>query len=708
MKKRKFDEVNEELKAAQNTSNKNEDLKAVQNVCMRFEWRHEKLTLSILQFFILHWLSLRSPTVGSSFFILLLLLSGCARMGQPDGGWYDDDPPKVVTCTPADRQAGVKTNKVTITFDEFIKLEDATNKVIVSPPQLETPEIKAQGKRIVVELKDTLKENTTYTIDFGDAISDNNEGNPMGNFTYSFSTGAQIDTCEVSGTVIDASNLEPIKGIMVGLYKATDPDSAFTTQPLMRISRTDSRGHFVIKGIAPGKYRACALQDADGNFMYSQKSEMIAFSHDTFEPESKPDVRQDTIWRDSLKIDSIIRVPYIHYYPDDIVLKAFTCLQTDRYLIKTERKDPEKFSLYFSYGDSQLPELRGLDFDSDSAFVVEHTEKMDTIHYWLCDTMLVNRDTLTVEARYMMTDSTGLLVCQTDTIELLPKMSYEKRMKDRQKEMEKWHKQMEKKKKRGEEYDSIWREKPLTITVVGGGNMAPDQNVTLTLPTPVERFDTAKVHLYTKIDTLWYNAKMKIVPTKNVARSYTLMAEWREGGEYSLEIDSAAIVDIYGKETSPLKQGLKVEENDKFSTLQLKISGNVPDSAAVMVQLLNNNDAIVKEVKVADGTADFFYLKPGEYYARAFIDINGNGKWDTGDFYKDLQPEDVFYYTKKIECKEKWDLSLAWDLTAANIARQKPQAITKQKADKEQKLRNRNAERAKKLGISYSRRQTGL
>ena len=695
MKKRKFDEVNEKLKAAQNTGNKNEELKAVQNVCMKFEWRYEKLTLSILQFFILH----------SSFFILLLLLSGCARMGQPDGGWYDDDPPKVIACDPADRQAGVKSKKVTITFDEFIKLEDATNKVIVSPPQLEMPEIKAQGKKIVVELKDSLKDNTTYTIDFGDAISDNNEGNPMGNFTYSFSTGAQIDTCEVSGNVIDASNLEPVKGIMVGLYRAEDPDSVFTTQPLMRISRTDSRGHFVIKGIAPGKYRACALQDADGNFMYSQKSEMIAFSHDTFEPVGKPDIRQDTVWRDSLHIDSIMRVPYIHYYPDDIVLKAFTCLQTDRYLIKTERKDPEKFSFYFSYGDSRLPELRGLDFDSDSAFVVEHTEKMDTIHYWLRDTTLINRDTLTVEARYMMTDSMGVLVSQTDTISLLPKVSYEKRMKDKQKEIEKWQKQIEKKKKRGEEYDSVWREKPLEIAVTGGGNIAPDNNITMTLPTPIEKLDTAKIHLYTKIDSLWYNAKMKIVPTKDVARSYTLMAEWREGSEYSLEIDSAAVVDIYGKASSPVKQGVKVDENDKFSTLQLKISGNIPDTATVIVQLLNSSDAVTKEAKMTDGTADFFYLKPGEYYVRAFIDNNGNGKWDTGDFYQNLQPEEVFYYSKKIECKEKWDLSLAWNLTATSAARQKPQAITKQKPEKEQKLRNRNAERAKKLGIKYNRGQ---
>ena len=122
------------------------------------------------------------------FFTLssLLLAVGCARMGSPDGGWYDDDPPRVVSATPADQSTNVTTQKITILFDEFIKLEDPTQNVIVSPPQLEMPEIQAKGKKIVVELKDSLKPNTTYTIDFSDAISDNNEGNPMGNFTYTF------------------------------------------------------------------------------------------------------------------------------------------------------------------------------------------------------------------------------------------------------------------------------------------------------------------------------------------------------------------------------------------------------------------------------------------------------------------------------------------------------------------------------------------
>ncbi len=207
------------------------------------------------------------------FVALLLILNACARMGSPDGGWYDDDPPRIIGSTPSDQATNVSDQKITILFDEFIKLADPTQNVIVSPPQLEMPEIKASGKKIVVELKDSLIPNTTYTVDFSDAISDNNEDNPMGNYTYTFSTGERIDTFEVGGYVLDASNLEPVQGISVGLYNEMD-DSVFRTKPLMRISRTDGNGHYVIKGVAPGDYRVFALKDADADYRFSQKSEV--------------------------------------------------------------------------------------------------------------------------------------------------------------------------------------------------------------------------------------------------------------------------------------------------------------------------------------------------------------------------------------------------------------------------------------------------
>ena len=629
------------------------------------------------------------------------MIVSCARMGQPDGGWYDDTPPRVVHTDPADKGTGVKSKKVTITFDEFIKLEDATSKVVISPPQIEPADIKASGKKIVVELKDSLMDNTTYTIDFSDAISDNNEGNPMGNYTYSFSTGERIDTFEVSGNVLDATNLEPIKGILVGLYDDLS-DTVFARKPFIRVSRTDSRGHFVIRGIAPGTYRVYALQDADGNYIYSQKSEMLAFSHETFNPYAKPDIRQDTVWRDTLRIDSIIRTPYTHFYPDDIVLRAFTALQTDRYLVKSERAEPNKLNFYFSYGNDSLPQLRGLNFNSDSAFVVDSNLKNDTITYWIKDTTLINTDSLTLEARYLITDSTGTLVMQTDTLEMIPKMSYEKRMKQEEKENEKWLKEQEKKKKKGEAYDSIMPLKPLEPQISGGGTITPEQNIFFTMPTPLQKCDTSAIHLYSKIDTLWYKSRFEWLPVPGNIKKFELRAEWRPDIEYSLEVDSAAFVDIYGLVSKSVKQGIKVSSNDEFGSLIVNVSGQ-RDSATVIVQLLGSNDNVQKEAKVVDGAAEFFYLKAGKYYLKAFVDNNDNGLWDTGDYYADLQPEDVYYYPKEVECKEKWDITIGWDLNATPVARQKPQAITKQKSEQEKKLRNRNADRAKQLGIEYKR-----
>lgn len=634
-------------------------------------------------------------------FCIASIIVGCARMGSPDGGWYDDDPPRVIGATPEDKATNVKSKKITILFDEFIKLEDATNKVIVSPPQLEQPEIKASGKKIIVELQDTLKDNTTYTIDFSDAISDNNEGNPMGNYTYSFSTGEQIDTFEVSGYVLDASNLEPIKGIAVGLYDDL-ADSAFKTKPLMRISRTDGSGHFVIKGVAPGTYRAYALQDADGDFRFTQKGEMIAFNHDTFEPSSKPDTRVDTVWRDSLHIDALLQKPYTHFLPDDITLLAFKQLQTDRTLLKTERVEPNKISMYFTYGDSLLPQIKGLNFKADSAFIIETNEKRDTIHYWIRDTTLVNQDTLSMDITYHVTDTLGNLVLQTDSaVDIVPKVSYEKRMKEKAKEMEKWQKEQDKKKKREEKYDSIYPVKPLEPKFAVPASMVPGQKITVEMPTPLMHCDTSAVHLYSQIDSLWYDAECVFRPVENSIRQYEILADWKLGVEYSLEIDSAAFVDIYGLVSNPYKQGIKVKTLDEFSSLTLNISGVEAVDTTIIVQMLTSQDAVTQEVRVTKGKAEFKYVTPGKFYLRAFIDANGNGVWDTGDYDADRQAEAVYYYSKELECKEKWDVTESWNLTATPRFRQKPQAIVKQKPDQAKKLKNRNIERAKQLGIEY-------
>ena len=631
------------------------------------------------------------------FYVLaFLLLVSCAKMGQPDGGWYDETPPKVVGANPADGGVNVNAKKVTIFFDEFIKLDNPTEKVVVSPPQLETPEIKTAGKKITVSLIDSLKPNTTYTIDFSDAISDNNESNPMGNFTYSFSTGGVIDTMEVSGYVLESENLEPIKGILVGLYDDLS-DSAFKTKPMLRVSRTDSRGRFVIKGIAPGKYRIYALQDMDGNYMFNQKSEKLAFSHDIIVPTSRPDVRQDTTWVDSLHIKSIDQVSYTRFLPDNIVLRAFTEPLTDRYFLKAERKEANNFSLFFSYGDSILPQIRGLNFDEKDAFVVESTDRKDSITYWLKDTALVNQDTLHFELTYRMADSTGMLQNKIDTLEVLSKQPYAKRQKELAKELEDWAKKQEKQKKKGLPYDSVMPIKPLQVQVGVSSQLDPDKNISFTFPTPLAKVDTAGIHLYAKHDTLWYRAPFEFEPVKD--REYLLRGEWHPDIEYSLEVDSAAFEDIYGLVSNAIKQGFKVSSLDEYSTLLVNITSL--NDKPLLVQLLNAQDQVVKEAKATNGVAEFFYLKPEKYYMRLIVDSNANGKWDTGDYDKARQAEEVYYYPGLIECKAKWDVTESWDPEATLLSRQKPGAITKQKPDKEKKVKNQNAERAKKLGIEY-------
>jgi len=656
--------------------------------------------------------------IGGGLSLLLTVIIGgvftsCARMGNPDGGWYDETPPKVLGATPADKATDVKAQKVKISFDEFVKIDNPTENVIVSPPQLQAPEIKATGKSIEVKLLDSLKANTTYTIDFSDAISDNNEGNPLGNYTYSFSTGAEIDTMEVSGYVVAAENLEPVKGILVGLY-ANLADSAFEKQPMLRVSRTDSRGHFVIKGVKRGTYRVYALQDVDGNYQFNQKSEMIAFNHELIKPSVMDDTRQDTLWSDSLHIADIKRVGYAHFLPDNITLCAFHEVLTSRYLLSVTRNEANHFAVNFSYGNPKLPQIKGLNFNAHDAFIAIPNAKRDTIDYWLRDTALVNQDTLHMEMTYLMTDSAGQLVSQTDTLEVLSKQPYERRMKQLKATYEKWQKQQEKLKKKGEPYQTEMPRPTLAIRMQNTNEIDPEKRLQLQFETPISTIDTTKVHLYTKVDSLWYRANYQLLPAARrnaeghfvrpdslkYGMNYEISADWKPGQDYSFETDSTAFTDIYGAVTPKYKQGFKVKGDDEFGSLVITLTGL--DGQPCIVQLLDRNDKVIKEVAAEHQQAEFYYLKPETYYLRLFVDSNHNGIWDTGDYAKDRQPEAVYYYPGKIECKAKWDLTESWNPTSTPLYQQKPGAITKQKADKQKTIRRRNAERAKQMGLPYT------
>lgn len=628
--------------------------------------------------------------------IVIIGFYACASTGMPDGGPYDETPPKFVRANPEPNAINNKRKKISIEFDEFIKLDKASEKVIVSPPQNETPEVKVSGKRVLVEFFDSLKANTTYTIDFGDAIVDNNEDNPLGNFAYSFSTGESIDTMEISGTVLNAADLEPVKGIQVGIHKDLN-DTAFSKIPFDRISRTDSRGHFNIKGIAPGTYRVYALMDGNQNYLFDSKTEAIAYLDSLVVPSMEGAVREDTIWNaiDTLAYDTIYKINYTRFLPDNLILRAFKEENPLQYLIKSERPQLNRFSLYFSAKADTLPTLKGLDFDEKDALVIESNLRKDSLLYWIKDTTLCELDTLTLQLTYLATDTLGQLVPKTDTLRMVNKINKERRLAMAEEARKKEEKERKKRARKGDTLRV--KTKFLSMNVDAPSAFDLNRNITLKFEEPVAHIDTSAIHMAVKIDSLWEDIPFIFQTDSILPRQYQILADWQPGKEYRMQIDSLAIQGLYGLYTDKVENTLKVKTLEDYGTLYLNITGAGPHA---IVQLLNSSDAIVRQQPVSrQNTCDFYFLQPNtKYYIRLFNDDNQNGVWDTGNYEAKRQPEEVFYFPKVWEMKANFEFEETWDVQDIPLDKQKLDEIKKQKPDEAKTIKDRNKERARKLG----------
>jgi hypothetical protein len=517
----------------------------------------------------------------------------------------------------------------------------------------------------------------------------------MGHFTYSFSTGTSIDTMEVSGTVLNAADLEPIKGIQVGLHKNLN-DSALTTLPFDRVSRTDSRGHFIIRGVAPGKYRIYALMDGNQNYLYDSKTEMVAFSDSIIIPSMMPATRQDTLWKDTLTIDTIKTVAYTRFLPDDVILRAFKEENTRQYFSRSQRDKENHFILKFSAKADTLPTLTGLNFDAKDAFIIEPNEGNDSICYWIKDSLVYQMDTLTMQMDYLYTDSLNQLVPKTDTIYLANKITREQREKLAKKEAEEKEKERKKKEKKGE---TIEPEKTpfLKMNVDAPSAFDINKNIALSFEEPVIKIDTSAIHMSVKVDTLWQDIPFLFMADSVLPRKYEILAEWEPEKEYQLKIDSAAIIGLYGLHTNKVEQSVKVKKLDEYGTLLFNLQGASPTS---IVELLDNSGKVLRQQRItSENTADFYYLAPNtKYYIRLFDDRNGNGKWDTGNVEQGIQPEEVYYFPKVWEMKANFEFEETWNIHATPVDKQKLDEIKKQKPEETKKVQNKNKERAKKLG----------
>ena len=616
------------------------------------------------------------------------LLYSCASVGRIEGGPIDVDPPLFLRSTPAPGALNYDRQRIRIEFDEYIKLENPGEKVVISPPQVQQPNVRASGKRVLIDLEDTLKPDMTYTIDFSDAIQDNNEGNPLYDFAFTFSTGDHIDTLQVSGTLLNAADLEPVKNMLVGLH-ANLADSAFTTLPLDRVGRTDSRGHFSIRGIAPGRYRLFGLQDGDQNYFFSQPTENIAWRDSLVVPTCEPAIRPDTFWIDSLTIDTIVQTGYTRFLPDDLILLAFRPQTVrPRRLAKSERPVMERFQLCFTAPDDTLPALRGLNFDATDAFIIERpTGRIDTLDYWIRDSLVYQLDTLKMELTYLYTDTLDRLVPRTDTLALVSKVK-PKTEEEKAKERERKEKERKRRRKKGDEEDAGPETEFLPIDIYAPSAMDVYDYLTLTFKEPVARIDTAALHLRQKVDTLWTDIPFDLEQDTADLKKFNLFADWEPGESYAFEMDSVAVHGLYGLFTDKQRKEFTAKKLEEYGQIFFDIHG--ADSVA-FVELLDAQDKVLRTVRVSpQGRADFYFLNPGKYGARLVNDANGNGRWDTGDYALKRQPEQVYYYWQVLELKANFELRQDWYVNDRPRDKQKPDEMKKQKPDEDKRNKNRN------------------
>lgn len=598
------------------------------------------------------------------------LLAACASIGRPEGGPRDYRPPVYLRSSPASGQTNVSPSRIDIYFDENVQLEDAFNKVIISPVQATMPVVRANGRRVSVELRDTLLPNTTYTIDFGDAIKDLNEGNILDGFAIDFSTGDNLDSLRISGMVFEARNLEPAQGMTIGVTSNLS-DTALTSVPFERVARTNQLGQFTVRNLKPGAYRVYAINDVNRDNMWD-RTEDIAFYDVIVEPGSRRVMVTDTIIKPD-GTDSVFNKQITVYSPDDVLLTWFNEDYKPLYVKDYSRPERQRIELGMGARGDSLPVVTIVDETGDNLTnhaLYTFNPTRDSLTFWLKEPSLIEADTLKLSVSYPVPDSLGNPTLRSDTLSLIYREPKKKVDKDPVKQAQ---------------ADSIAEAEARLFALTSRNGSSLDLRMPFILDTrrPIQSIDTTMVHLSQMVDTTWTPVKLPAfgLPAEDDKTHLTrrmITYDWMPGTRYRLEVDSAAVTDIYGAVNKPFSSEISTKKLEDYANLTFKLRPLMPDSTPLIVELLNGQDQVTRFVRAdTTGTAVFELVTPGTYYARAFIDANNNGEWDKGSVSLKIQPEEVAYYNKKIDARANWDNDLEWDIYVIPIDQQKPYAIKK-------------------------------
>lgn len=604
----------------------------------------------------------------------------CASIGNPSGGPRDEQPPRFVRSNPPQGATNVDPKRIVIEFDEFITMKDPLSKVVVSPTAASAPRVSSQGRKVIVQFQDTLDPNTTYTIDFSNSIEDLNEGNQLPSFAYSFSTGPDIDSLRISGMVLNAKNLEPQQGMLVGVHTLTD-DSVFKTQRLVRVAKTDDYGRFTIRGLNNRQpYRVFALDDKNNDFRWDNPDEDMAFLSELVMPFSETGTTTDSIWNLKLgTLDTVKERQITVFLPNDILLSSYNINHKPQYLVKSERIDSTRLSLIFNAPSSTPPDISILGAPKMKNWaIVERNSTNDTLTYWL-KPALVSADTLRAEVTYVANLLNAAPETVTDTLRFITQRP-------------KVPKQSSKKKDKKTDNQAPAPKTPLLdMSVLTSTTHDVYNPLLLEFSTPIDTLFAKGFHLEQMIDSVWQPIPID-APEKSDSlsvRRFSITHKWDYGQQYRLTVDSISAVGIYGLHNKGIVHTFKVKEEEKYANLYMRISG-LPDSIPAFAELLNEKDEPVRICPIINGEASFTNLDPKTYFMRAVADFNGNGNFDPGDYEKNQQPDITYYYPKKIVLKANWDLDQAWNVNEVPVDLQKPEILKKNKPARSKRGNNTN------------------
>ncbi len=578
---------------------------------------------------------------------LLIITGACAKMNTPSGGPKDRLPPVVIESVPENGSKNFHGNKVEIFFDEYVVLDKISEKFMVSPPLEKKPRVFTKNKGVVVEFDDRLKDSTTYTFYFMDAIRDLNEGNILKDYQFVFSTGPVIDSLSVTGNVYDAFTLEPPEQSQVFMYRNLNDSAVIKIFPNY-ISRVGENGYFRINNIRPGIYRLYALNDEDNSKTYNRTEEEFAFMDTVIVvtplKNYMPAVRDTSaIKKMAVKITEAqgknkteVQAATLPLQKGIYRLYSFTGLRKNHYLAGSSRDEKYRLSYILSLPPDTMKFKFSIPGIEEDKYIIENSRHGDTIQVWLTDSTLYSESPINTVIDYPFTDSLGVLGYKTDTV----KMRFSE--------------------PRATRIAKIKKPAMILGNNIKGGMIKPGQTIVFNSQTPFTQPDTSKIRLYEIEDTIRVTVPYNLVNDSIDLMKYTLDAKLAEGKKYLFIADSASFGNIFNDHIDSTAVMFAVKKADSFSRLTFNIQNC---DTTCIIQLLDKAEKVLAQTSVhRDSKVVFSLLDPGTYRARIIYDLNNDGKWTTGDFDTDRQPEPVSYYPREIDLKTGWDVVQPWDV----------------------------------------------